>query len=386
MYYYILVSSRAATILWGRLATCGRLLIGQLSAAGAMPEEGHRGSRLAAGRGTVENLAPSSCDVAAGPCITTVSEEVRPGEVFITFGGPQGHDDRMASCGGLATRLLAVVRSLPRIAASRKPRWPSSGIAPTAESWPINNRPQVANLPHNCRGARGKQRIVVQERPPTMRIHFHVAHAIIAAIFVFAVHADIIDRIAVSVGNHVITASDLDRETRVTAFLNGIKPNFTPTARRATAGRMVEQALVRSELENSRYPTPAPSDVDPVLAQLKKERFPNHADFERALPEYGITEQDVRNELLWQRTLLSFLDVRFRPSVQLTDKEIQEYFQKTVQPAAQLAHPGQPVALDNYRDEIETTLTGQREDQAMSAWLDQAKKRTQIVYHDEAFQ
>jgi hypothetical protein len=217
-------------------------------------------------------------------------------------------------------------------------------------------------------------------------IHFHVAHPIIAAIFVFAIHADIIDRIAVSVGNHVITASDLDREIRVTSFLNGVKPNFTPAARRATASRMVEQALVRSELENSRYPTPAPSDVDPVLAQLKKERFPNNADFERALPEYGITEQDVRNELLWQRTLLSFLDVRFRPSVQLTDKEIQDYFQKTVQPAAQLAHPGQPVALDNYREEIETTLTGQREDQAMSAWLDQAKKRTQIVYHDEAFQ
>src|ERR1700723_4594661 len=59
--------------------------------------------------GTVENLAPSSCDVAAGPCINTLSKEVRPGEVFITFGGPQGHDDRMASCGGLANRPLAVV-------------------------------------------------------------------------------------------------------------------------------------------------------------------------------------------------------------------------------------------------------------------------------------
>jgi hypothetical protein len=213
--------------------------------------------------------------------------------------------------------------------------------------------------------------------------------AIVAAILVFAASADIadiIDRIAVSVGNHVITASDLDREIRVTAFLNGAKPVFTPAARRATAGRMVEQALVRSELENSRYPTPAPSDVDPVLAQLKKERFPNHADFERALPEYGITEQDVRNELLWQRTLLSFLDVRFRPSVQVADKEIQDYFEKTVRPAAKLAHPGQPVALDNYREEIETTLTGQREDQAMSSWLEQAKKRTQIVYHEEAFQ
>jgi peptidyl-prolyl cis-trans isomerase SurA len=206
------------------------------------------------------------------------------------------------------------------------------------------------------------------------------------ALLAFAATADIIDRIAVSVGNHVITASDLDREIRVTAFLNGTKPDFTAAARRATAGRMVEQALVRSELETSRYPTPAPSEIDPVLAQLKRDRFPNDADFQRSLTEDGITEQDVRDELLWQRTLLSFLDVRFRPSVQVSDKDIQDYFEKSVLPAAQAAHKGTAISLDDYRDQIEAKLTGEREDQEMSRWLDEAKKRTDIVYHDGAFQ
>jgi peptidyl-prolyl cis-trans isomerase SurA len=196
---------------------------------------------------------------------------------------------------------------------------------------------------------------------------------------------DIIDRIAVAVGNHVITTSAIDREIRVTAFLNAAKLAFTPAVKRATAGRMVEQALVRTELETSRYPTPPPSEVEPILAQLKKERFPTGADFQRALAQYGITEQDVRDELLWQRTLLSFLDVRFRPSVQVSDKEIEDYFTKTVKPAAQAEHPGQTVSLDDYRDQIEATLTGEREDQEMSKWLDQAKKRTEIAYHDDAF-
>ena len=94
----------------------------------------------------------------------------------------------------------------------------------------------------------------------------------------------------------------------------------------------------------------------------------------------------MRDELLWQRTLLSFLDVRFRPSVQVSDKEIQDYFEKSVLPAAQAAHPGQTVSLDDYREQIEAKLTGQREDQEMSRWLDQAKKRTDIVYHQEALQ
>jgi hypothetical protein len=189
---------------------------------------------------------------------------------------------------------------------------------------------------------------------------------------------DIIDRIAVSVGNHVITTSDLDREIRVTAFLNDAKPDFTPVAKRATADRMVEQALVRTELETSRYPTPPPSEVDPILAQLIKTRFPNDAAFQRSLAEYGITEQDVRDALLWQRTLLSFLDVRFRPSVQVSDQEMEGYFNKVIKPTAPSASFG------DYRDRIEEKLTGDREDQEMSRWLDQAKKRTEIVYHNDA--
>jgi hypothetical protein len=190
--------------------------------------------------------------------------------------------------------------------------------------------------------------------------------------------ADIIDRIAVSVGNHVITTSDLDREIRVAAFLNEAKPDFTPASKRATANRMVEQTLVRTELETSRYPTPPPSEVDPILAQLKKSRFPAEATFQRSLAEYGITEQDVRDELLWQRTLLSFLDVRFRPSVQVSDKDMQDYFEKTIKSAAPSA------TFDDYRDRIEAKLTGDREDLEMSRWLDQAKKRTEIVYHNDA--
>jgi peptidyl-prolyl cis-trans isomerase SurA len=192
--------------------------------------------------------------------------------------------------------------------------------------------------------------------------------------------SDIIDRIAVSVGNHVITTSDLDREIRITAFLNAAKPDFTPAVKRATAQRLVEQTLVRTELATSRYPTPPPSEVDPILAQLKQQRFPTDADLQRSLAEYGITEQDVRDELLWQRTLLSFLDVRFRPSVQVSDKDMQEYFDKTVKPTAPSA------SFDDYRDRIEEQLTGDREDQEMGRWLDQAKKRTEIVYHDEALQ
>jgi hypothetical protein len=80
--------------------------------------------------GTVENLASSSSqtrDVPAGGCIYMLAREVCPGEVFIAFGGSQGHGDRMASCGGLATRLPVICTA-------------------AASQGPIANRPQDAIL------------------------------------------------------------------------------------------------------------------------------------------------------------------------------------------------------------------------------------------------
>jgi hypothetical protein len=149
---------------------------------------------------------------------------------------------------------------------------------------------------------------------------------------------------------------------------------------------MVEQVLIRRELEINRYPVPTAAEVVPVLAAFQKEHFPNDGEYQRALAVYGIADQDVKDLLLWQRTLLLFIEVRFQSGVQVTDADIREYFDKVVEPAAETAHPGQPIALEDYRDRIEQTLTGQRADQEMNTWLKEARNRTEIMFHDEVLQ
>jgi hypothetical protein len=89
---------------------------------------------------------------------------------------------------------------------------------------------------------------------------------------------------------------------------------------------------------------------------------------------------------LWQRRFLSFIGVRFRPAVQVTEQDIREYFEKTVLPAAKAANPGAVYTVDEFRDRIHTKLTGDRVDQATETWLAEARGRTEIVFHDEAFQ
>ena len=225
--------------------------------------------------------------------------------------------------------------------------------------------------------------ICVHRRPKL--ISSRLLAAALLAVAVLA-RADIIDRIAVSVGNRVISETDLNREIRVAAFLDGVKPDFSPAGRRATAERMVEQVLIRRELETSRYPVPSAAEVAPVFEAFQKAHFPNGAEYQRSLADYGIADADVKDLLLWQRTLLLFIEVRFQSGVQVTGQDIQEYFDKVVQPAAESAHPGQPIALEDYRDRIEHTIAGQRADREMNTWLKETRGRTEIVFHEEVFQ
>ena len=197
---------------------------------------------------------------------------------------------------------------------------------------------------------------------------------------------EIIDRIAVSVGNSAISATDLEREIRVTALLNSVSPDFSAATKRATAERMVEQKLVQHELELSRYPAPEPSAVDEELSDFRQQHYKTDSEFDRALAGAGVSLQEIKDELLWQLTLLRFVEVRFQPGVQITDEEIEDYFEKKVKPVAQLAHPGEEISLGDYRAEIEETLAGQRTDQEVDTWLKEMRQRTEIVYHDEALQ
>src|SRR5262249_48275559 len=81
----------------------------------------------------------------------------------------------------------------------------------------------------------------------------------LALLLVLGAWADLIDRIAVSVGNRVITRSDIERQIRVIAFQNGVQPDFSSANRHAVANKMIEQKLIQRELESSRYPAPLPA-------------------------------------------------------------------------------------------------------------------------------
>jgi hypothetical protein len=194
--------------------------------------------------------------------------------------------------------------------------------------------------------------------------------------------AEIIDRIAVVVGNGVITASEVEREVRLTDFLNGNKLDLGTEAKRKAVQRLIEQRLIRRELQLTRYPTPPESEAGQMLEQIRKTRFAGQAKFEQAAGQYGITEEDLKAHLHWQLTALRFIELRFRPGVQITDEDVQQEMERLM--AANGSAKPHPAGLDDYRARIREDLIEKRIDQQVDAWLKKARESTKIEIREGA--
>jgi peptidyl-prolyl cis-trans isomerase SurA len=211
------------------------------------------------------------------------------------------------------------------------------------------------------------------------------------AIFISAVYllagaafGVIVDRIAVTVGTQAITSSELDLTIRLTAFLNQGPVDFSTANRRKTVERLIEQRVVLKELDFSKFTKPSMKEVEPRLSGILKLLFAdNQAAYRAALEKHQITEDDLKRYLLWQMTFFRFIDFRFRPGIQVSESDIQDYFKSTILPLAQKANPGKAISIDEYHDRIERILMARREEVEMQGWLADTRKHTKIEYRDE---
>lgn len=197
--------------------------------------------------------------------------------------------------------------------------------------------------------------------------------------------AAIIDRIVVAIGKQVITETELELTIRITAFLNQEPVDFSVENRRKTVERLIEQKIVLQELELSRFPRPTEEEVEQRRRNMVSLRFgEDGAAYQAALQKFGLTEADFKRYLLWQMTFFSFIDFRFRPSVQVTEADIEDYFNTRILPLAQKANPGKTISLSEYRERIERILMARRGEQEMQGWLADARKHTTVEYRDES--
>lgn len=196
--------------------------------------------------------------------------------------------------------------------------------------------------------------------------------------------AEIIDRIAITIGDRVVTERQITDEIRVAAFLNRTTPDLSPAAKQTAAQQLIRQELIRREMESTHYPLPDKSEALPIEKQVI-DQFGGEQAYASALASYSLTSGQVRQQLWWQLTTLRFIEYRFKPAVHIPEAAVERYYQDQVEKWKAAGQKDIP-SLDDSRESIEQILTAERVDRTLDAWLDESRKQVSVTLRKEAFE
>jgi parvulin-like peptidyl-prolyl isomerase len=181
----------------------------------------------------------------------------------------------------------------------------------------------------------------------------------------------VVDRIVARVDSEVITKSELDELGNFQRLVSGKEQTSELRLR-----ELVEQWMVSREASYSGYHPPKADAIEKAYASLEK-RFGSPEALARKMKEFGLTRDDVRKMLERQLLLSGYLDYKFRPQVQVTEKDIEDYYRNTLVP--ELKREGQTVpSLESVADRVREVLLERGISRLSAEWLNQMQERWKV--------
>lgn len=213
-----------------------------------------------------------------------------------------------------------------------------------------------------------------------MRRNFLAGRGVLLLVLVCAQRVgaqQVVDRIVARVENDIILMSDLQELKEYQEFLDGQSESD-----RALLDRLIDQWVVRSEAELSRFPQPKDPEIDRGVDRVEK-TFGSPEEFERRKKQSGLSDAEIRKIVAGQLYLSGYLDSRFRPSAQVSDNAVAEFYQNAVVPRAK-ARGQEPPTLEASRDVIQEALIQKDIDAQADRWLKESRSRLHVEkYLDE---
>jgi peptidyl-prolyl cis-trans isomerase SurA len=182
---------------------------------------------------------------------------------------------------------------------------------------------------------------------------------------------EVVDRIVARVENDIILQSDV-QELKEYQELVGEKSESDG----ALLDRLIDQWIVRSEAELSRFPEPKNEEIDRGVARVVKS-FGSAEEYEARKKRSGLSDAEVRKIVASQLYLSNYLDSRFRPSAQIDEKAIEDFYQNAVVPRAK-ARGQEPPTLDASRDIIQEALVQSDINEQAARWLTESRGRLHV--------
>lgn len=182
---------------------------------------------------------------------------------------------------------------------------------------------------------------------------------------------ELIDRIVARVENDIILLSEVRALGRYQQLVEGKSESEAQILE-----RLIDQWIVRSEADTAQFPHPSEDDVARGVERVEKS-FTSPAEYDARRKQTGLTDTDVRKMVAAQLYLSNYLDSRFRPSVQIGPKDVEDFYQKAVIPRAQ-ARGQAPPSLDVARDYIQEALVQRSITEQADRWLNESRARVKV--------
>jgi hypothetical protein len=182
---------------------------------------------------------------------------------------------------------------------------------------------------------------------------------------------EIVDRIAARVENDIILLSDIRALSRYQQFLDEKSETDAQIL-----DRLIDQWMVRTEADVSRFPHPSDAEIDRGLERLQQSFTPVE-QFEARRRQSGLSDAEVRGIVASQLYLSNYLDSRFRPAVQVDSKAIADFYEGSVVPQAK-ARGQEPPTLDAAHDLIQEALVQRGINEQAEKWLKESRARVHI--------
>jgi hypothetical protein len=182
---------------------------------------------------------------------------------------------------------------------------------------------------------------------------------------------EVMDRIVARVENEIILLSDVRELEEYQELVNGKSESES-----AIVDRLIDQWIVRSEAELSRFPEPKSEEIDREVARVVKS-FASVEEYEARKKQSGLSDAEVRKIVTAKLYLNSYLDSRFRPSVQIDEKAVEDFYKNAVVPRAK-ARGQEPPTLEASRDIIQDALVQSDINEQADRWLKESRDRLHI--------
>jgi parvulin-like peptidyl-prolyl isomerase len=182
---------------------------------------------------------------------------------------------------------------------------------------------------------------------------------------------EVMDRIAARVENDIILLSDVRILSRYQQLVDGKSESDAQIL-----DRLIDQWIVRNEAETARFPRPSEEDITRGVERVQKS-FTSSEEYEARRKQLDLTIIDMRNMVASQLYLSNYLDSRFRPSVKVEPKDVEDFYDKAVIPRAQ-ARGQEPPSLDAAREYIHEALVQRSIDEQAERWLNESRGRVHL--------